>query len=38
MIIKFYINIQKTKQFILINDKNKSEILKENKIMNNIKI
>ena len=38
MIIKFYINIQKTKQFILINDKNKSEIFKQNKMMNNIKI
>ena len=38
MIIKFYINIQKTKQFILINDKNKSEIFTTNKKINNIKI
>ena len=38
MIIKFYINIQKTKQFILINDKNKNEIIKKNKMISNIKI
>ncbi len=38
MIIKFYINIQKIKQFILINDKNKSDLFNKNKMISNIKI
>ena len=38
MIIKFYINITKTKQFILLNDKNNNKIIGKNKMINNIKI
>ena len=38
MIIKFYINITKTKQFILLNDKNNIKTIGKNKIFNNIKI